>query len=215
MKKILIISISVLVVLTLVAWNNEDLMKVNTISVPNKSVTKSSELQLDENQEQLELDYTDMSFEFDFNVNGKYNGVSLWVEKYEFGEKVDDATNHVTAEIEGNGKIVFTSVETSGGLQGGTKERFSISINSDKSDRKVNSIQGVLPNHEDNYSSSWGSNEAANNPITENMVLASICYSFEDGVTSPSSEFYNDLENNINEIKDIDEVYLLRCEFTD
>ena len=123
---------------------------------------------------------------------------------------VGDKINHMTTEIKDKGTLIFATSKTTD-----SQSLFNSSINSDGSMSSSSSLERITEDGLEDVISLSGSNQAENYPIRGEMVLASICYSKgEDGMSSLSTDFYRDVDRHINEIKDYDIVYLLKCEFT-
>ncbi|GHI00431.1 hypothetical protein [Neobacillus kokaensis] len=199
MRKVLFFLMLTLLTLFLAACDNGSPdLKVNTVSKAN----------LTEREEVILSSTAAQSFVFDFNVEDKYKEVAVWVEKYKSGELVEEM-NHISTGIKKRGTIIFT---TSNMSEGSNQVLFTIGINSDGSTStgwnpetitKVDDLQAV-----------WGSNPLSDIAIKDKMVLASICYSgSKNGISSLSTDFYNDVEGHMNELKNYDVVYLLRSEF--
>ncbi|MCO0597073.1 hypothetical protein NGI46_06290 [Peribacillus butanolivorans] len=220
MKKILYTAILTLIVLTMGACNN-----TNNIS-KSKSDNTLSEAKLTDREKDILSTTTDQSFVFEYHMaDSTYKEVSVWVEKYESGKRVEDKKIHVTAGLKNNGTIIFaTSTPTSHQ----NESMFSVSINSKGDTTTGSNLETItkegseqsksLKNSEINTESVmsvWGSNEAENILISDKMVLASVGYSYGEGsMRTLSQDFYSDMDHHINEIKDFDVVYLLRSEFT-
>ncbi len=153
---------------------------------------------------------TDKSFVFDFEIDGEYKEVSVWIEKYEDGELVDDRLNEITTQIKESGSIIFSSLKSS---STGKQQTFNIGIGSDGS---TGSISGYDFNSKDldNMVSVWGSFPGELSLNQGELVLANICYSNdENGVSSLITDFYKDPAGNINKLKEYDVAYLLKAEF--
>ena len=199
MKKIISVLIIVLIALSLGACGNKNSVKVNSIS----------KTQLTDDEKTLLASTSDKSFVFDFNVDSTYKEASVWVEKYEFGKKAEDVTGLIQSSISEKGKIIFSTIRTTKDAS----ELFSICIASGNSLSKANSLNVIMKNNRANVAGTWGSNETKNIPISDNMTLASMSYSRGGSLRSLSKEFYEDTSNHLDEIKDYDEVYLLKCKF--
>lgn len=154
--------------------------------------------------------HADQSFLFDFKTDEEFKEVSVWIEKYEDGKLVNDQLNEMTTEISERGSIVFSSSKI------GEKEIqkvFHIGVSSDKGSGSVRSYDEEA-NHLDFMSSLWGSFPEAMTIDQDEIVLANISHSNNDfGMSSLSTEFYNDPEGNMDKLKDYDVVYLLKARF--
>ncbi|WP_144511249.1 hypothetical protein [Bacillus sp. FJAT-22090] len=166
-----------------------------------------SEVKLTDREKFLLSSTSDYSFVFDFqNDNKKYKQIALWVDKYEFGKLTEEKINHLTTEIEESGTIVFTASKLIGSQINST---FNISVGTDSSTSGVSTDQ-VMPKMDQ---STWGSNSQKSIPLSENMALASIAYANGNGMSSLSTDFYNDVESHLDEIKAYDVVYILKSKF--
>ncbi|WP_338749564.1 hypothetical protein [Bacillus sp. FJAT-52991] len=198
MRKILFFTILTLLVFSLIACDNGNTnLKANTIS----------ETKLTEREQAILTTTANQSFIFDFNVDDKYKNVDLWVEKYESGKLVGKV-NDISTEIKNKGTIIFTTSNT---IEESNQALFTISVHNDGS-TAAGSNQETVP--KDYLSIVSGSNPLDNASITDQMILASICYSSsEDEVSTLSSDFYRDADKHMDELKDYEVVYLLRSEF--
>lgn len=203
MKRILLMSILALLALFIGACDNSN-------PKSEAPVNKIVEANLTDREEAILTNTAEKSFVFDFNVVGRpYKELSVWVEKYEYGKLVDERVGGLRSGIEEKGTIIFT---TSRPMENG-QSIFNMSISSSGSTGTVTNFEAVPDVNE--MASTWGSNTIEENAIGSEMVLSSICYSNADdgNMHSLSPDFYNDVDSNINEIKDYAIVYLLRAEF--
>ncbi|MEK4485271.1 hypothetical protein MHH81_06650 [Psychrobacillus sp. FSL H8-0484] len=191
MKRILILFTLSLLFLSLSACNEE-----NTLA----------ETELSEREQVLISSVSDQSFVFDFQTGEEYKQITIWVDKYEFGELVDEKISEMTTDIEHNGTIIFTNspipderIETI----------FTIIVSSDKGSSSSRVVQKLKSTEQ----STWGSNPMENIPLEETATLASISYANGHGRSSLSSDFYTDLDKHLNEIKEYDVVYVLKSKF--
>ncbi|TQR04797.1 hypothetical protein [Psychrobacillus soli] len=195
MKKIGIRISFVLLLLFLIACENNTKLD-NTLSKVN----------LSDREKILLSSASDESFVFEFQADDKYKQVSLWVEKYEFGRLTEENIGRMTTEIEENGMLIFSISKMS------FDEEiiiFNMSVGDDASSSKITTHQ-VLPTESQSI---WGSNPLESIPITDQMVLATICYAKGNGMSSPSTEFYAVMDNRIGEIANYDVVYVWKSEF--
>lgn len=203
MKNIVYTIIFSLLVVTLGACDSNN-------SNPN-SVNTLSEAELTEREKEILSTTADKSFVFDFDVDGTYKEVSVWVEKYESGKRVGDQNNHFTTELKDKGTkgtIIFVSKTIE------NQSMFTVGVNYDGGISSSSSLETITEDGSEGYGIIWGSNPEKNIPIKGEMVLASICYSNEkDGMSTISSDFYRDVDYHMNELKDYDIVYLLKSEF--
>ena len=152
---------------------------------------------------------SDKSFVFDFNIDSEYKVVSVWVEKYEFGELVDDKISSITTQVEGNGSIIFATSKVDDSQK---QHTFNIGISGNGSMGSISSFD-TNSYDLDAMSSVWGNFQEENNSIEGEVVLASICYSSDGRMSSLTTDFYKDVDGHMNELEDYDVVYLLKAEF--
>ncbi|WP_318617548.1 hypothetical protein [Sporosarcina sp. YIM B06819] len=197
MKKIFwVVALSVFVLSACV--NNDS--QSNTIST----------VELTERENALLTITSDKSFVFDFNSNGEFKVVSVWVEKYEFGKFVNDKVSSISTPVEENGTIIFATSKADGRQK---QQTFNIGISGNGS---TGSVSGFDENATDvdKMSSVWGDFQEESKSIDGEVVLASICYSSdESGMSSLSTDFYKDIEGHMSELDEYDVVYLLKAQF--
>ncbi|MFN7253500.1 MAG: hypothetical protein ACK4M9_22405 [Anaerobacillus sp.] len=199
MKKLLNITIVTMLAFTLSACGNN--VKSNTIV----------NAELTDREKGILLTTSDHSFVFDFNIDSEYTEASVWFEKYEFGKLVDEQTGQLLTKIMNNGSIIFTITESEAVEN---QQLFNVGISSDDGTASVKISNIISTKSTDGMSSVWGSINEEMDITNENLVLASIRYSWgEGGMRSLSSEFYKDVEGQINEIENFEVVYLLRSKF--
>lgn len=200
MRRVLFLIMLTVLTLSLVACNEEGSknVKANTISSAN----------LTEREEALLSGPADQSFVFDFNGGDQYKEVSVWVEKYESGKLIGEL-NRMSTEIKNTGMMVFSTAKMN---EENNQSRFSISVHSDDATSTAWTPETMK---DDNFSTVSGSNTLDNISIKDkNMVLASIAYSSsEEGPHGLTNDFYEDIDRHMNELKNYDVVYLLRCTF--
>ena len=166
------------------------------------------EVKLTDREKFLLSSTSDKSFVFDYKVDKKYKQVSLWVDKYEFGKLVEEKLNNTVIDINNKGTIIFS---ISSKLVDQKESTFNISVGSE-SGYSGSSTKQMIPT---GRQSTWGSNPSESIQISNKIVLASICYSNGQGMSSLTKAFYTEIDNHLNEIKDYDIVYVLRAEFLD
>ncbi|RJS63006.1 hypothetical protein [Priestia filamentosa] len=200
MRRGLFFVILTVLTLSLVACNVEDSKKVEANTISNANLT--------EREEALLSGPADQSFVFDFNAGDQYKEILVWVEKYESGKLVGKL-NSMSTGIKNTGMMVFSTVKVN---EENNQSRFSISVHSDDATSTAWSSETMK---DDNFSIVSGSNPLDNISIkNKNMVLASIAYpSSEEGNRTFSTDFYEDIDSHMNELKNYDVVYLLRCTF--
>lgn len=189
--------ISALLVFNFSACDNK---KTNTISVG----------VLTERETAILSTTSDKSFVFDFNIDSEYKKASVWIEKYELGELVNDKLSYMVTQVEGNGSIIFVMSKM---IKNQKQRMFNIGISSKDS---LSSISGYdqISDDLENKSSVWGSFPGENISLDGQVILASICYSNDrTGISSLSNGFYSNADGQMNELKNYDVVYLLKVEF--
>ncbi|MDQ0159406.1 hypothetical protein [Alkalibacillus salilacus] len=189
----------IFVLIVLSACNNSD-SNSNTISVSETT-----------DRENIILSTTtDKSFVFDFEIDDEYKEVSVWIEKYEAGELVDDRLSNVKTQISESGSIVFSNSKNSNTEN---QHTFNIGIGSNGSTGSISGYD-LNSNDLDNMASVWGSFLEELSVDQDELVLANIGYSNnENGMSSLSKDYYEDPEGNNNELKKYDVAYLLKAKF--
>lgn len=197
-KKVILSIMISLLSFSLVACKNADPKSENSLSVS----------KLTEREKSILTNTSEHSFLIDFDVDDTYKKMSVWVEKYEAGKLVEDEMGLMTTGIKDNGTIIFTTSKTP---EKQNLSMFNISIQSDDGVSTATYLEKI----EEKDSIVTDSIETINMLNKNKLVLASICYSSGHGsMHSLSTDFYNDMDSHINELKDYDVVYLLRSEFT-
>ncbi|KAB2334465.1 hypothetical protein F7731_14720 [Cytobacillus depressus] len=199
MKRILFFTMLILLALSLVACDDSHSnLKINTVSNAN----------LTEREKVILSNTSDQSFVFDFKVDDKFKEVAVWVEKYESGKLVGEV-NRISMEIKNKGTIIFSTSHTT---EESNHTLFTVTIDSDGGTGSGWSPETIIK--EDGLGAVWGSNPLGETSIQGKMVLASICYSTsKEGISSLPTDFYNNIDSHMNELKNYDVVYLLRSEF--
>lgn len=162
--------------------------------------------ELSERDQALISTVSEQSFVFDFQIEEEYKQITVWVDKYEFGELVDEKISEMTTDIERNGMIIFTITPIPDDRN---ETIFGISVSSDKGSSSSRGVQKLIGTEQ----SAWGSNPMENIPLEGTATLASISFANGHGMSSLSSDFYTDLDKHLNEIKEYDVVYVLKSEF--
>jgi hypothetical protein len=199
MNKLFASLILALLVFALSACGNNT-SKSNAISV----------VELTERENAILSTISDKSFVFDFNIDNEYKEASVWIEKHEAGELVNDKLSFLTTKVGTNGSIILTVSKTNDNAK---QHMFNIGISSNGGSSSISGFD-KNPNGLDNMSSVWGNFQGENTSIEGEVVLASICYSNdENGMSSLTADFYKDVESNMNELEKYDVVYLFKTEF--
>ena len=191
-RKLFVLLMIAIVVTVLGACNNES--NSNTISIA----------ELTEKEIGIFSTVADKSFVFDFNVDDEYEETSVWVEKYEFGELVESKLSHITAAVEETGSIIFAASKNE------KQNVINIGINGNGDTASKSDFDNDL----EEMASVWGNFEGEKTLNEGEIVLANICYSSdENGMSSLTNDFYDDVEGHMNELEEYDVVYLLKAEF--
>lgn len=150
---------------------------------------------------------SDDSFVFNFNIDSEYKKVSVWIEKYEDGELVDDKLSKLSSQPRENGAIILTTQKKN---EEAKKRTFNIGIStSGDTSGSTGSTVGV-DREVDNKLSASGSFQVSEKSAKQGeAVLAGIIYSKQNTI-SLRSNFYEDP----SELKKYDVVYLFKAEFT-
>ena len=80
-----------------------------------EDINTISEAQLTDKEKSLLSAANEHFFVFDYHVNSEYKKISAWVEKYEFGKKVESTTGKIFSLLNDNrnGTVLFTANEAS------------------------------------------------------------------------------------------------------
>jgi len=194
MKRFYLMMVVVIVVL-LVGCVKGDL-KTNTVMQANLTDREAAILSVTSNGH----------FIYDFKVDNSYKKLSVWLEKYEAGQLVEEV-NRISSEISKEGTIIFANSNASESID---PTLLSITIHSDQS-----SATGWTSEvfNEEELSTIWESYPLEDGiSIDDELILASISYSSsETGMRTLSEEFYKN--GKIDELANYDVVYVLKCLF--
>ncbi|MHA6253088.1 hypothetical protein [Oceanobacillus sp. CAU 1775] len=199
MNKIFVNILLVLFLIVLSACTNNS--SNNTISLA----------ELTDREDSILSTTTDKAFIFDFETDGEYEIVSVWIEKYESGELIDELLNELTSQIDENGSIIITIPKT---MNTGKQHTFNIGVGS-------NGTTGSLSNYDtnsielSNMASVWGNFPGELSIDDDELLLAHICYTQDEygRMSSLSTDFYDDPEANIDKLEEYDVVYLFKAVF--
>lgn len=202
MKRLSIILVALLVLLLSACQNDQS--KSNVIF--------ASELNDKENI--ILTTVSEQSFVFDYQIDTEYSEVIVWIEKYQSGELQDDKIGYISTEpAEDSGTIILS---TSKPMSQEEQQTYYIGIG-DEGKTASSSIVLDQKSNTDHFSMVSGQivEEKALDDEKEN-VLATIAYSDNEyGVSSISSDFYEDPETHLDELKEYDEVYLFKAKFVE
>lgn len=195
MKKLFVLLLLGLLSLVLVACSQKD-MESNTIATS----------ELTEREKAILSTTSDKSFVFDFNIDSEYEEITVWVEKFESGNLVDDGLGHITTQAGENGSIIFTTSKNDNEKQ----NIFNIGISTDESTSSIIISDTAL----EEMASVWNHIPEKKSLANGEVVLANICYSDdENGMQSLTTDFYDDVDGHMGELAEYDVVYLLKAEF--
>src|SRR5690625_572499 len=167
MRKTLFITIVLMLALTLSACANNN-VKSNTIV----------NAELTDREIGILATTSSQSFVFDFNVESEYKEVGVWIEKYEFGKLVEERIGYITAEIGNNGSIILAVIEPN------TNENqafFKIGTNSNGVTGSSTIADIVSTKGTENRSIIWGNFSEEMDITNDQLILASIGFSWDDG----------------------------------
>lgn len=98
MKKIQFIPILILISLMSACTNGSAASQSNTIV----------EAKLNEREEAILSTTSDQSFIYDFKVDSEHTKADVWIEKYEYGELVEEKYVQMSAEVNEKGSVLVT-----------------------------------------------------------------------------------------------------------
>ncbi len=147
-------------------------------------------------------------FVFDFNVDNSYKWVKVWVERHEFGGKV--SSSELSAALSENKGIILAGVSEFEKM----KNNWTIVVNNGGATSTSKSSQEYDTVDSASLSAVCGTNNSKDISINDNeIVLSSICYNKSNSISPLTDEFYNNPDENKNELANYDLVYLLKCKF--
>lgn len=200
MKRIFIITIASMLTFTLSACGN-NIVKTNTIV----------EAELTDREVGILATASSQSFVFDFNIEDDYREASVWIDKYEFGKLVDERIGYLTTEIENNGSIILTVIEPDTSKN---QSFFNIGISSNGNTGSSTILDIVSTKSTNDRSGIWGNFSEEMDITNEQMILASIGFSWGEGsMVSFSTDFYKNAEPLISELENYEVAYLLKSRF--
>ncbi|PID14729.1 hypothetical protein CSV63_11595 [Sporosarcina sp. P34] len=168
--------------------------------------------ELTDREKQILETAANTAFVFDYTADQNYTKVNLWVEKYKKGKKVAEPISELSTPLPGEstkGSIVLTVTQT---LE--EELLFSASVSDAKGSASV-SNQEELKSMDD-MATLFNTNPQEGLLLSDNMLLAGIVYTSttEGSPTSTlSSDFYEQKEGYLDELKKYDVVYVLRASF--
>ncbi|ARK21904.1 hypothetical protein CSV69_06925 [Sporosarcina sp. P26b] len=169
--------------------------------------------ELTDREKQILETATNTAFVFDYTADQTYTDVSLWVEKYEKGKLVAEPISELKTPLPGEstkGSIIMTVTQT---LE--QELLFSASVSDAKGSASV-SNQEELEELKD-MASLFNTNPQEGLPLSDNMLLAGLIYTSTTAgspTSALSSDFYEQKDDYLDELKEYDVVYILRASFT-
>ncbi|WP_153723149.1 hypothetical protein [Sporosarcina cascadiensis] len=163
--------------------------------------------ELTDREEQIIQTAADQVFIFDYATDQTYSGISLWMDKYEKGEKIGGPIGELSIPLPGestNGTLIMAIKPSD------DKLLFSASI----SGAGLTS-EDQLPDIED-MATLTAVNPQEGLPLSENMLLSAVAYTNSSvgvKVSSFSVDFFEQNEGYLEELKEYDVAYLVRASF--
>lgn len=167
--------------------------------------------ELTDREQQIIQTAADQVFVFDYTADQTYSDISLWMDKYENGEKTGGPLSELSVPLPGestNGTLIM-AVKPSD-----DKLLFSASISSRDGSGGLTS-EDELSDFE-NRAVMTEMNPQEGLPLSENMLLGTLVYTdSSEGVivSSLSTDFFDQKDGYLDELKEYDTVYLLRASF--
>lgn len=170
------------------------------------------EAELSDREQAILTTTSERSLVYDFNMDISKKVAHVRIEKYEFGNLVEEDFVHTSTEIEETGSIVVTNTNS---MADQNQILLNVGIAS-------NDSTGALKTYDEI------NNEMAGASIHENaaadgidysegeVIIGSFAYSWdESGMSSIPQSFYEDPEANVQEIEEYELLYLIKASFTE
>ena len=201
MKKIFGVIVMILLIGSLAACNHN-----NSDSKPNRI----SAADLSDREDTILSTISSKSFVFTFN-NTDYREVTLWIEKYEDGELVDDQLGGMTTQVGERGSIVLANAK----LDHEEQLSFLIGTGDEDGTASAHVLDENLRN-EDFSSTVYSGLPGEKTLDDDEIVLANIAYSNNEfGMSSISNQFFEDPEIHMDELKEYSVAYLFKVVFVE
>ena len=173
-------------------------------------VDKIEVAELTERENAIISNFADEHLAFDYSVDEKYEEITVWIEKYEFGQLVDDKVGELSSSIHETGSIIFSSVEDHNERD---QKTFALQILQENGTTSMTNIIDSSFEYKD-MMKVWGGLPESTVLDHEEMVIGTIGYSKgEFGISSFTNTFYEDFEAHQDQLKDYDVAYLLKISF--
>lgn len=189
------------------------LVSLWTISLTACSGVESNtivEAELTDRENEILSTTSKLSFVFDFNIDNEYKEVSLWIEKYEFGELVDERGG-IGTEVMEEGSIIFTTNEP---ISNQNETLFTIGVISNEGTASGRTSDLVPVQGTEGRFTIVGNINEEMDITDEEIVLASIGFSWEESISSFSPDLYTNAEHRSTMLENYEVAYLLVTKFT-
>lgn len=189
------------------------LVSLWTISLTACSGVESNtivEAELTDRENEILSTTSKLSFVFDFNIDNEYKEVSLWIEKYEFGELVDERGG-IGTEVMEEGSIIFTTNEP---INNQNETLFTIGVISNEGTASGRTSDLVPVQGTEGRFTIVGNINEEMDITDEEIVLASIGFSWEESISSFSPDLYTNAEHRSTMLENYEVAYLLVTKFT-
>lgn len=147
------------------------------------------------------------AFAYDYKLSDEYEQIHLMIDRYEFGHKVGVISHNYSTKAQYDEGIIIAKVTD---LNNGYFS-WLLAIGNENNLSSAEFSQHIEAKEINSYGEEFWINE--NLKIEDNrVILGCVIYKFnDDSYNTPLSEgFYESVNNNIDEIKDYDLVYILR-----
>ncbi|HYE84674.1 MAG TPA: hypothetical protein VEG39_21235 [Clostridia bacterium] len=205
MRKLLIIPVMIIFVLSVTACGSTGITNGNTNTITEAQLTDKEKILLSIGSSKY--------FVFDFKVDSKYKWAKVWVDKYEHGKKAEESGTLMADLSEGEEGMIIAAVRGNGARI----NDWVLAVNSGGALSKAESKNVYEVEEDSAYASVMSSNKSKIDIKDKELVLASACYTVsqegESSLSSFSNGFYDDPEAHMEEIAEYDIVYLLKCRF--
>lgn len=189
-----------LLVTVLVACNQEDVEETRKNTIENA--------QMDAREENLlRAAGGETMFIYDVSVDEQGGKLEVWLEKYEYGQLMDEIISSLGTEMFGNGQILVSIQE----IPEMSKGIVTIAVTDESGSSSVKNVMEI-PGMSSRVTSPFIKETT---PLTEDMAIGQIIYSEENPISVKSSwgDLVNDPSSIANELKEHPVVYLMRCSF--
>ncbi|MCC5893962.1 MAG: hypothetical protein JJU16_00740 [Alkalibacterium sp.] len=171
------------------------------------------EAELTEREEGILATTSDKSLIFDFKMDNTKTTATIRIEKYIFGELIEEEFLHLSTEIENTGSITVTNTTS---LTDPNQILLNVGMNFDNGTATLKTYD-MIEQGLDGASSIWENVAAEGISYSDgNVILGSFAYSWnEEGMRTVSKEFYEEPEANREEIEEYELLYIIKAEFNE